>query len=187
MTRAFVLLHGWQNHREVDHWHHWLHDELVARGFLVRYPQLPDPDEPHLDAWLDTHTAEVEACGEAEVTVVCHSLSVPTWLHAAARNRVPEVAQLILVSPPSPSLMAELWLDEFTWTPTGEDRTGARRAVMIVGPDDPYCPEGPDELYVGPLGIPKITIPGAGHLSTPDGYGPWPQMLAWCLDPSTLP
>ena len=49
MTRAFVLLHGWQNHREADHWHHWLHDRLVERGFVVRYPQLPDPDEPSLN------------------------------------------------------------------------------------------------------------------------------------------
>jgi hypothetical protein len=57
---------------------------------------------------------------------------------------------------------------------------------MIVGTDDPYCPEGVDELYVAPLGIAKVVIPGGGHLSTPEGYGPWPQMLAWCLDPSML-
>jgi hypothetical protein len=40
---------------------------------------------------------------------------------------------------------------------------------------------------VRPLKIPKITIPRGGHLSTPEGYGPWPQMLSWCLDPSTIP
>jgi predicted alpha/beta hydrolase family esterase len=187
MTRAFVLLHGWQNHREDDHWHHWLHDRLVERGFEVHYPQLPDPDEPALDAWLDAHVAELDACGEAEVTVVCHSLSVPTWLHAAARGRVPEVENLLLVAPPSPSVLAEVGLSEFTWHPNGTDRVNARGAVMIVGPNDPYCPEGVDDLYVAPLGIPRIVIPNGGHLSTPEGYGPWAQMLDWCLDPSTLP
>lgn len=187
MTRAFVLLHGWQNHREADHWHHWLHDELVARGYIVRYPQLPDPDEPNLDAWLDAHAAEVAACGDAEITVVCHSLSVPTWLHAVTRGRVPQVAHALLVAPPSPSALAPIGLTEFAWTPSGADSPGAQHAAMIVGPEDPYCPEGPDELYVRPLGIPRITIPGGGHLSTPDGYGAWPQMLSWCLDPSTLP
>lgn len=186
MTRAFVLLHGWQNHREPDHWHHWLHDQLVDRGFTVRYPQLPDPDEPSLDAWLDAYVAELAACGTAEVTVVCHSLSVPTWLHAVARGLVREVEDVILVAPPSASVLAELHLLEFAWHP-GPSSVGARRAsVMVVGPDDPYCPEGPDEQYVTPLGIPKIVIPGGGHLSTPEGYGPWPQMLEWCLDPSTL-
>jgi len=96
MSRAFVLLHGWQNHREPDHWHHWLHDQLVARGFVVRYPQLPDPDMPSLDAWIDAHRTELAGCGTAEVTVVC-------------------------------------------------------------------------------------------HFSTTDGYGPWPRLLDWCLEPSTLP
>lgn len=187
-SRAFVLLHGWQNHREPDHWHHWLHDQLVERGFAVRYPQLPDPDEPRLDAWVDAHVGELDACGTANVTVVCHSLSVPTWLHAVARGRVADVENVILVAPPSDSVLAEIGISEFTWHPSGANRAGARRAaVMIVGDHDPYCPEGPDDQYVTPLGLPKIVIPGGGHLSTPDGYGPWPQLLAWCLDPLTLP
>jgi predicted alpha/beta hydrolase family esterase len=188
MSRAFVLLHGWQNRREPEHWHHWLHDQLVARGFVVRYPQLPDPDAPSLDAWIDAHRAQLDACGTADVTVVCHSLSVPTWLHAVARGDVGEVENVILVAPPSASVLAQLELAEFIWRPTGDDTLGARgAAVMIVGPDDPYCPEGPDDEYVQPLGLPKIVIPDGGHLSTNDGYGPWPQLLDWCLDPSTLP
>lgn len=188
MSRAFVLLHGWQNRREPDHWHHWLHDQLVARGLVVRYPQLPDPDMPSLDAWIDAYKAELAACGSADVTVVCHSLSVPTWLHAVARHDVPEVENVILVAPPSASVLANLELAEFTWRPAGGDTVGARgAAVMIVGPRDPYCPEGPDDQYVQPLGLPKIVIPGGGHLSTTDGYGPWPQLLDWCLELSTLP
>jgi uncharacterized protein len=188
MSRAFVLLHGWQNRREPEHWHHWLHDQLVARGFVVRYPQLPDPDAPSLDAWIDAHRAQLDACGTADVTVVCHSLSVPTWLHAFARGDVGEVENVILVAPPSASVLAQLELAEFIWRPTGDDAVGARgAAVMVVGPDDPNCPEGPDDEYVQPLGLPKIVIPGGGHLSINDGYGPWPQLLDWCLDPSTLP
>ena len=188
MSRAFVLLHGWQNHREPDHWHHWLHDQLSARGFVVRYPQLPDPDMPSLDARIGAYKAERAACGGAGVTVVCHSLSVPTWLHAVARRDIREVENVILVAPPSARVLAELELAEFIWRPQGNDTTGAREtAIMISGPDDPYCPEGPDEEYVQPLGLPKIVIPGGGHLSTNDGFGPWPQLLDWCLAPSTLP
>ena len=188
MTRAFVLLHGWQNHREPDHWHHWLRDRLVERGFAVRYPQLPDPDEPSLDAWLDAYVAELEACGTADITVVCHSLSVPTWLHSVARGRVPEVENVFLVAPPSTEVLAEIGLSEFVWKPSGDDRVGAgQAAVMIVGGHDPYCPQGPDEQYVRPLGLPTIVIADGGHLSAPDGYGPWPELLTWCLDPSTLP
>ena len=83
-------------------------------------------------------------------------------------------------------MLAKIGLSEFTWHPTGADSTNARRPVMIAGRNDPYCPEGVDDLYAAPLGIPTIVIPEGGHLSTPQGYGPWPQMLEWCLDPSTL-
>lgn len=187
MSRAFLLLHGWQNHQEPDHWHHWLYDRLIERGFTVRYPKLPNPDEPTLETWIDTYVSELDACESAEVTVVCHSLSVPTWLNAVAAGRVAEVENVLLVAPPSANVLASINLSEFAWKPGVKTAVGANKiAVMIVGPHDPYCPEGVDDEYVSPLGIPKIVIPGGGHLSTPEGYGPWPQMLGWCLDPSTL-
>jgi hypothetical protein len=25
-----------------------------------------------------------------------------------------------------------------------------------------------------------IEVPGAGHITPATGYGPWPEMLAWC-------
>ena len=39
---AYLILHGWQNHRPEGHWQRWLAGELEARGHVVRYPQLPD-------------------------------------------------------------------------------------------------------------------------------------------------
>ena len=47
--RAFLILHGWQNHRPPAHWQFWLAERLRQRGELVLYPQLPAPDEPVLD------------------------------------------------------------------------------------------------------------------------------------------
>ena len=53
--RAFLILHGWQNHRPKDHWQHWLADRLGELGHQVTYPQLPDPDDPDLEAVSYTH------------------------------------------------------------------------------------------------------------------------------------
>ena len=36
----------------------------------------------------------------------------------------------------------------------------------------------------GPLGCDVDLLTGAGHVSIPDGYGPWPSALEWCLDPA---
>lgn len=68
---AFLILHGWENHRPVGHWQRHLHDELVSRGHTVRYPQLPDADAPRLDAWLGALRSELAALGGADsITVI---------------------------------------------------------------------------------------------------------------------
>ena len=35
-----------------------------------------------------------------------------------------------------------------------------------------------------PLGIESDRIHGGGHFDLDAGYGSWPSMLAWCLDPA---
>src|SRR5690606_5315364 len=79
MRPRFVILHGWENRRPADHWEHWLHDELVARGFEVDYPQLPDPDTPDLETWLGI-LDELVTRGEDPVTLVAHSLATNLWI-----------------------------------------------------------------------------------------------------------
>src|SRR4029450_2799765 len=100
MTDSFLILHGWGNRRPPEHWEHRLSLELTAQGREVRYPQLPDPDVPSLDAWLDEVAAGLEGWAPASTTVVAHSLGATTWLQAVARGRVPRVGRLLLVAPP---------------------------------------------------------------------------------------
>jgi uncharacterized protein len=40
-------------------------------------------------------------------------------------------------------------------------------------------------VYGVPLGLDVDLLPGARHLSDDDGYGSWPAVLDWCLDPTT--
>ena len=60
-------------------------------------------------------------------------------------------------------------------------RSGAR---LVCSDDDPYCPEGGQALFGAPLELDVDLIPGGGHLSEADGYGPWPSMTAWGFDAS---
>ncbi|MER6953883.1 alpha/beta hydrolase [Streptomyces sp. NPDC000618] len=188
-TRSYLILHGWQNHRPEDHWQHWLADRLTELGHDVAYPQLPDPDDPDLEAWLTElrgHLA-VPPTGGGRV-VVAHSLSAVLWLHAVARE-LPELAdvdRVLLVAPPSGSVLARY--PEVEGFAPPEDLDGLKLphpTRLVAGDDDPYLPEGAQTAYGDPLGLRAELLPGAAHLDLDAGYGPWPTVLEWCLDGTT--
>lgn len=186
-SRSFLILHGWQNHRPVDHWEHWLANELTARGHAVTYPQLPDPDHPELVVWLDRLQAHLDAQGpEPERVVVCHSLAVPLWLHAVARGRA-RADRVLLVAPPSDEVMAG-YEDIAGFVGSGATaahlRTAAPVTRLVAADNDPYCPGGAAKEYGVPLDLDTDVIPGGAHLDLDAGYGAWPSVLDWCLDPA---
>ncbi|NUS27555.1 MAG: hydrolase [Streptomyces sp.] len=179
---AYLILHGWQNHRPKDHWQHWLADRLTGLGHQVTYPQLPDPDDPELEVWLSELSRHL-AAARPEV-VVGHSASAVLWLHAVARGLVKagDVDRVLLVAPPSPSVLAG-YPEVARFAPPSLDFALPGPTRLVAGDDDPYCPEGARETYGEPLGIPTDLLPGAAHLDLDAGYGSWPAVLDWCLDP----
>lgn len=183
--REIVLLHGVEYHQPPGHWLHRLAGALRAQGERVSYPQLPEPDEPTLEHWLETLAAELAALGGGERVIVCHSLSCMLWLHHCTRATPDQrVDRVLLVAPPSPSI---LWPAVESFRPPALDpaplaaaaRSGAR---LVCSDNDPYCPEGAQSLFGVPLELEVDLIAGGGHLSEADGYGPWPSMTAWCID-----
>ncbi|QNP72581.1 alpha/beta hydrolase [Streptomyces roseirectus] len=183
MTSSFLILHGWQNHRPQGHWQHWLADRLTSRGHDVVYPQLPNPDHPELEVWLGEFERHLTAPGRR--IVIAHSLATVTWLHALHR-RLPgldSVDRALLVSPVT-TLAAHPEIAGFALPPlTG--LTLASPTRITAGDDDPYCPEGAQRAYADPLALTAEILPGAGHLTPDEGYGPWPSVLEWCLDGET--
>jgi predicted alpha/beta hydrolase family esterase len=88
----------------------------------------------------------------------------------------------MLVAPPSPS---ELPVEIEPFFPVPLERSAvariARSTRIVSADDDPFCREGAQATYADPLDVPLDIIPGGAHLSTDDGYGPWPAVEAWCL------
>ncbi|WP_405877619.1 alpha/beta hydrolase [Streptomyces sp. NBC_01136] len=186
ISRSYLILHGWQNHRPEGHWQHWLASELTALGHAVTYPQLPDPDHPRLEVWLDRLHTHLDAQRHERV-VVCHSLAVPLWLHAVARGRV-RADRVLLVAPPSEEVIAGYEDIAGFGAPAATAahlRTAAPVTRLVATDNDPYCPHGAAKEYGVPLGLDTDLIPGAAHLDMEAGYGDWPSALTWCLNPTT--
>ena len=177
MARRFLLLHGWQNHRPHDHWQWWLADQLRAQGEQVLYPQLPDADAPSLSVWTELLHAELAQLGDGERVVIAHSLGASLWLSSGAcADRV------MLVAPPSASVLAGYAeVTEFASAPLA---TSVPNTRMVCSDNDPYSPDGAVHELAS-LGLDTDLISGGAHLNPDSGYGDWPSMLAWCLDPAT--
>jgi len=183
-TQPVVILHGWQGSGP-DHWQSWLADRL-AGTHEVRYPRLPDPDEPRLDAWLSAVDAVLSGLPGDGFDVVCHSLAALLWLHRAVRGGTgPAPARVLLVAPPSPR-RPEPELADFLPPPLDADavRRAGGGTILVCADDDPYCPEGATAAYGRPLKLPTTVVPGGGHLNVAAGYGPWPAVERWCSRPN---
>jgi predicted alpha/beta hydrolase family esterase len=186
--RRFLVLHGWQNRRPSGHWHRFLVDGLRADGEQVLYPQFPDPDRPSLSEWTDLLRAELDQLGSGERVVVAHSLGVTLWLHAVALLTAAErVDRVVLVSPPSPAVLAP-YAEVADFSRVRVDGAALERAAtttrLVYSDGDPYCPEGATAV-LSPARLDADFIPGAAHINPDSGYGDWPAMAAWCRDPTT--
>lgn len=181
MARTFVILHGWLNHRPPGHWQFELAKEMEALGEDVRYPQLPDADEPIRVEWLATLADVWESIPEQnEKIVIAHSLATILWLHAVAELNL-HAERVLLVAPAGPTFLDdEPLLRNFLPLPGRIDGSAWR---LVCSDEDPHCVEGPAEYFGSKYHCDIDLIPRAGHLALSDGYGKWPSVLAWALDP----
>ncbi|MDR6908072.1 putative alpha/beta hydrolase family esterase [Agromyces sp. 3263] len=189
MAEEILILHGWQNRRPEGHWQRWLAEELASRGVSVRYPQLPEPDAPVLDEWLDAVESELQATDAASLTVVAHSLGCLLWLAYLARRgergEVGAVARrVVLVAPAAPDVLSGIpeiaafaRFGEPGALPVAHADAVLERGVVVASADDPFCPAGADIVYATPFDLDYVAVEDGGHLTMDDGYGPFPLVL----------
>ena len=180
-TAAVLLVHGWRG-SDAGHWQTWLAEQLRADEREVRFPDLPNADDPSLARWLDALDDALRDLPDDGFDVLTHSLGSLLWLHhAVAATDRPRPARVALVSPPSPTIdIAQL----AQFLPVHLDIDAVRRAadgtVLVASDNDPYCPQTAAVAYGRPLLMATTVVSGAGHLNTEAGFGPWPAALAWC-------
>ncbi|MEF3405593.1 RBBP9/YdeN family alpha/beta hydrolase [Agromyces sp. CCNWLW203] len=178
----YLILHGYENRRPDGHWQRWLAAELEASGASVRYPQLPEPDEPVLDDWIAAIEHQLVGTDARSLTVVCHSLACAAWLALAARRAAAgrtdaAAARLLLVAPVSDPVLRGIPQIAGFALDSEAVHSAAEQVLVVSGDADPYCPEGAERLFSAPLGAEHVTVPSGGHLTIDDGFGPFPLVL----------
>ena len=195
MSDITLILHGYGGNAP-QHWQEYLYKHLTDAGVDVRYPRMPAPEDPELDAWLTVLDTSLRAIPQgSQVTVAAHSLGCILWMHYAAAKNIPiQADRVLLVSPPSRTL-ADL-PEEFApklaafYPPplSAEGVALAGRETVIVASDTDDLTTYPQaQSTAKTLGIESFLMPGAGHISPYYGYGEWPWVVDWCLRRAALP
>jgi predicted alpha/beta hydrolase family esterase len=145
----------------------------------VSYPQLPDPCDPKPDEWLAALQPQLAAL-EGERIVLCHSLGCLLWLLNARAGASDVADRVLLVAPPCTDEIEQV----VRFRPDGVTAADVERAagttLMLWGEPDPYCPATAPVAFDG-LFPDAVGFPGAGHLNTDAGFGPWPAVEEWAL------
>jgi len=180
---SVLILHGWQNHRPSGHWQHLLADELRDAGVDVRYPQLPDPDDPDPAVWHSRISTEIGALPGNRRVVVAHSLTAWSVLPLLAQPGGLAVERILLAAPVTRDVLAAN-PPIAAFDPKLADMT-LRAAVVghggvsvVCSDDDPYFPGGAAR-WASELGAAVHPLTGQGHLALSDGYGRWPSIHHW--------
>ena len=189
-----LIIHGWTNRRPVGHWQRSLAAALRDQGHLVSYPQLPNPDQPILDEWLEVLTAELDQFDEVAsrasepLIVLAHSLGCVAWMQLADRGLLKQPAdRVLLVAPPEPAPISPVptFLMDLSDGRAERMIKGSAREVTLVGSDaDVWQPSGIQAGVGDMIGLEAVVVHGAKHFSTLDGFTQWQGVIDWVNDPS---
>jgi predicted alpha/beta hydrolase family esterase len=189
-----LIIHGWTNRRPAGHWQRSLAATLRDQGHLVSYPQLPNPDQPILDEWLEVLTAELEQFDEVAsrasepLIVLAHSLGCVAWMQLADRGLLKQPAdRVLLVAPPEPAPISPVPTFVMDLSDGRAERMikGSAREVTLVGSDaDVWQPSGIQAGVGDMIGLQAVVVHGAKHFSTLDGFTQWQGVIDWVNDPS---
>lgn len=189
--KRVLIIHGWTNRRQVNHWQRNLAVALQRAGHAVAYSQLPNTDNPVLSEWLEVVENDLTILDEVsddELVVVGHSLGCLTWLNAVASGVVnSRVSRVLLVAPADPALCddAATFQIDVNSDSLREQVHNIATATLLVGSDgDPWIPRGVEATFAGPLDLPFVIIPGASHFAGEEGWGPWQGVFNWVQDPT---
>ncbi|MBU2053299.1 MAG: alpha/beta hydrolase, partial [Nanoarchaeota archaeon] len=191
MKRVFIV-HRWEGSPD-EPMHKWLKKELKEKGFEVEVPEMPNPDEPEINAWINKLKKVVREPDE-DTYFIGHSIGCQGILrYLETLGLGIKVGGAIFIAP---------WmeLDEQTikeegeevieiakpWTETSIDwdkvKSHSDNFVCIFSDDDAYVPLSNQKLFEEKLSSKIIMEHGKGHYSPDDNIEDNPAALAELLN-----
>lgn len=161
------IFHGWGGSPR-SFWFPWLTDALAKKGYDVWCPELPDTNNPCLEAQLEFVLKN--GSFNDKTVLVGHSAGCPLILAALERLTAP-VAQVILVAgfcSPLPKAANQMLQHQYD---SKKIRANARDIIYINSNDDPWgCDDMQGRLMLEQFGGTLVLPSGQGHFGS-ETYG----------------
>jgi predicted alpha/beta hydrolase family esterase len=170
-----LILHGILG-KAGENWGQWLSDSLLKQSYEVIMPNLPKPDHPNRQEWLDSIKSVMP--DTSDLIIVAHSLGVTSALDFIEQLDSPIVG-LVSVSGFAEDYGFELnsYFLEQKIIDFNKVNANLERAVVFYGDNDPYVTQKALALLARDLKVKPTIIKNGGHLNSSAGYTKFPALL----------
>lgn len=183
MAKKVFIVHSWGAHPE-DEWYPWLKKELEKKGFQVEVPQMPNTDEPEIDAWLSFLKKKVGS-PTAETFFVGHSIGCQTILrYLESLPPSAKVGGAVFVAGWFNLINLETdeeWQTAKPWLETPINFTKVKKHtknfVAILSDNDPWVPLDDAKIFKEKLNSKIIVKHKTGHFRIVDNVHELPEAL----------
>jgi uncharacterized protein len=181
MKKRVYIVHGWGGHPE-EGWFPWLRQELVARGYDVFLPKMPNTEVPTIQEWV-TYLAELVGKADEQTYFVGHSIGCQAimryleTLGGKIGGAVFVAGWFVLNDLNEWEIpIAKPWLE----TPINFEkvRQTTDSITVIISDDDPFGGlEENKRIFSEKIGAKICIEAGKGHFSEEDGVFKLPNAL----------
>lgn len=183
MSPKVFIIHGWDGYPE-EAWFPWLKQELDSNGFQVFIPQMPNPAQPEIEAWV-SHLTQIAPDIDEHTYFVGHSVGCQTIIRflekLPAKTKVAGVVfvagwfTLTGLETDEERQIAQPWLE--TPIDFAKFKTHTDHITAIFSTNDKFVPKENQQLFREHLGAQIIVESDRGHFSEYDDAFELPLVL----------
>lgn len=180
------MVHCWSGNSNVG-WYPWLQKHLENNGVEVVALNMPNPDTPSIDEWVDTLSSSISILDE-ETYFVGHSIGCQTILRYLEKQELTNIGGILFVTPwfsllpermdEESNIIASPWIE----TPIDMEKvkqfTNSKYAIFST--DDFYVSIEQATEFYKKLGFCCHFVENMGHMSFEDGIECVPEILLMC-------
>src|SRR3989344_6904899 len=181
MKKRVIIVHGWEGSSTSD-WIGWAVDAFQEKGYKVLAPEMPNTDHPIIEKWVE-HLRSVASTVDEHTYFIGHSIGCQAIMRfletidTKAGGAVFVAGWFDLTNLESEEeKILKLWIE--TPIEYAKVKENLARSVVILSDNDLYVPyEQTKKRFEARLDSEVVTIPGAGHIDTDAGFGPFSQLI----------